>query len=465
MSRSTLNNKKLKKPVNLLTYDIILIVSAVLYALAEFYNISIPTTWSIGAFLGVVLITAVGLLLRNRWGKVIAIVLVLLLAFAQAYMQFSLNRLVTDRGKSIETTSLVVMQDSPFQTLDDTIGASFGYSTSVTDESLANIRTKVSMGSETELGDDIRAASDLINYQVEVLLLNEATRSTIVEVIPDFNERTRVLELIDHEVVKVSTTKEVNTSTEGFTVLISGIDTDGPVTTISRSDVNILMTVNPTTHEILTMSIPRDSFLPISCFDDYYDKLTHSGIRGVDCTVNSLENYLGVTINYYARVNFTSVINILDVVGSIDVYSHYSFQAYDGTWFNEGINTLNSQQALVFSRERKNVPGGDITRGIHQQEVIKATFSKIVTSISPWNIEGLISQFNTSVDTDFGSDGLSALLQLQLEKNPSWNFETLAITGEGGMSTTYLYPDQNLSIIYPNETDVQTARDKINSMK
>ena len=88
-----------------------------------------------------------------------------------------------------------------------------------------------------------------------------------------------------------------------------------------------------------------------------------------------------------------------------------------------------------------------------------------MTSISPWNIEGLISQFNTSVDTDFGSDGLSALLQLQLEKNPSWNFETLAITGEGGMSTTYLYPDQNLSIIYPNETDVQTARDKINSMK
>ena len=237
------------------------------------------------------------------------------------------------------------------------------------------------------------------------------------------------------------------------------------MTTISRSDVNILMTVNPTTHEILTTSIPRDSFIPISCFDDYYDKLTHSGIRGVDCTVNSLENYLGVTINYYARVNFTSVINILDVVGSIDVYSHYSFQAYDGTWFNEGINTLNSQQALVFSRERKNVPGGDITRGIHQQEVIKATFSKIVTSISPWNIEGLISQFNTSVDTDFGSDGLSALLQLQLEKNPSWNFETLAITGEGGMSTTYLYPDQNLSIIYPNETDVQTARDKINSMK
>ena len=463
MSQSTINNKK--KTGNLIRYDTVIVISAILYAIAEYYNISIPVKWSIGAFLGVIIIAAIGLLVKSRAVKVIVSLIILAMAFTQFYMQYSLNRLVMGRSKSVETTSLVVVKESPFETMSDANGARFGYSNSVTQESIENVKSKVQMGNETLESDDVRGASNLLNGAIDVLVLNEASRGTITEVIPDFNERTRVLESLDVKVQKVDTTKHVNTSKEGFTVLISGIDTDGPVTSVARSDVNILMTVNPVTHEILTTSIPRDSYIPLTCLDNNYDKLTHSGVRGVDCTVSSLENYLGITINYYARVNFTSVINILDVVGPIDVYSHYSFEAYDGSWFNEGINTLDSYQALVFSRERKNVPGGDITRGIHQQEVIKATFSKVVSSISPWNMEALISQFNQSVDTDFGSNALSALLQLQLDRNPSWNFETFAITGEHGMTPTYMYPNQNLSVIYPNETDVQTARDKINSMK
>lgn len=468
MSQSTINNrtKKPKKKINLKPYDIAIIVSAVLYAIAEYYNISIPLKWSVGAFLGVIIIAAIGLLIDKRFAKIISIILILALAFAQFYMQFSLNRIVSGGDTSIESTSLVVLIDSDMQSVDDANGRIFGFSNSVSQVSLNNVKEHVSMGQAILLDDDIRVASDLINGEIEVMLLNEATRSTIEEVIEDFSEVTRVLEKIDITIEKEDTSKPVDTAKDGFTILISGIDTSGPVTTVSRSDVNILMTVNPTTHEILTVSIPRDSYVPVSCFDYNYDKLTHSGIRGPECTVSTLENYLGITINYYARVNFTSVLNILDVVGPIDVYSHYTFTTNNGAYtFYEGINTMNSDQALMFSRERYNVPGGDITRGVHQQEVIKATFSKIVSGITPFNIEPLIGQFNQSVDTNFSSSGLSQLLQLQLDQNPSWNFETYAINGEGGMTPTYLYPYQNLYVLYPYSNEVQEATNLINSMK
>lgn len=470
MNRSTINrNLGKKKPVNLFKYDVAIIVMAILYAFAEFYNTMLPLKFSIALILGMIIIAAIGLLVNKRWAKIISIILIIGMIFAQVYSQFSLDRMVAFRDTSTQTTSLVVLQNSPLQSLEDTNGKIFGKSPSVSEDMVTAVQKKMNdkiMGQLIDSEDDLSLAYKLYNNEIEVMILNEATRGTILEVYPDFETNTRILEEVHIEIPKVEVKKPVNTTSETFTILISGIDTEGPVSSVSRSDVNILMTINPNTHKILTVSIPRDTYIPISCFNNNYDKLTHSGIRGVDCTLTSLENFLDIDINYYARVNFTSVINILNVVGPIDVYSHYSFTTNNGQYsFVKGINTMNADQALLFSRERYNLPNGDIGRGIHQQEVIKATFAKIVSSISLFNIEALINQVNKSVDTNFGSSELSALVNKQLNENPSWEFDTFAIIGAGDSKTTYLYPNQQLYVMHPDMTMVKEAVDKINAMK
>ncbi len=470
MNRSTTNRVPVtKNKPHLVPYDIVLVLSIVIYTIAEFYNSMFPFRFSLALFLGALIVTAIGLLVQKRWVKVVMTLIVLAMAITLLYSQFSLNRIVAQRSKSTQVMSLVVREDSTLQTLEDASGAHFGKSPSISQEmmdDLVNQLENVSLSNISDKDDDISLAHALLNQEIDVMILNEATRGTINEVINGFDTQTRVLGEVSVEVEKVDTAKHVNTQTETFTILISGIDTEGPVTSVSRSDVNILMTINPVTHEILTVSIPRDSYIPISCFGGGYDKLTHSGIRGVDCTLTSLENYMGIDINYYARVNFTSVINILNVVGPIDVYSHYTFTTNNGAYtFYEGVNTMNADQALMFSRERYNVPGGDITRGVHQQEVIKATMNKILSSINLFTIEPLINQINQSVDTNFDSNALSGLVQKQIDSNPSWNFNTFAITGDVGSSTTYLYPYQNLSIMYPNQAQVEEAVSLIEAMK
>lgn len=468
MSQSTLNKPNDKKK-SLLKYDILLIIAAILYSIAEYYNKMFPLKISAAALLVVVIITALGLLINKRWVKILCTLIVLALSVAQFYSQYSLNRLVEHKDTSVQRTDLIVLADSPMQRLADSDGKIFGKSSSVSEQSVKGIQDKIApatMGELIEEKDDITLATKLLHGEIEVMILNEAVRPTIEEVIKDFSTRTRVLESVSVEVEKPKTAKPVNTESETFTILISGLDTEGPVNTVSRSDVNILMTVNPKTHEILTVSIPRDSFMPISCFGDAYDKLTHSGIQGIDCTQTTIENYFGIDINYYARVNFTSVINILNIVGPIDVYSHYTFTTNNGMYtFYEGINTMNADQALLFSRERYNLPNGDIGRGIHQQEVIKATFNKILNSANLFNLEALINQISYSVDTNFGSEELSKLVNKQLNENPSWTFKTFAVSGTGASTPTAMYPYQNLYVMNLDPALVQEAVDMINAMK
>ena len=143
-----------------------------------------------------------------------------------------------------------------------------------------------------------------------------------------------------------------------FNIYISGIDTTGSIRNVSRSDANMLLTVNTKTHQILLTSIPRDYYVTLHTYKAK-DKLTHSGIYGIKETVSTVEDFMGIDINYYVRVNFTTVIKMVDVIGGIDVYSDYEFVASSGDSFKKGMNHLNGEKALAFSRERYSFADGD----------------------------------------------------------------------------------------------------------
>ncbi|MEG0977584.1 MAG: LCP family protein, partial [Bacilli bacterium] len=193
--------------------------------------------------------------------------------------------------------------------------------------------------------------------------------------------------------------KDVNVTKDSFNIYISGIDTYGAITKTSRSDVNIVATVNPNTNEILLTSIPRDYYVTLPSFLEK-DKLTHAGIYGIDESVGAIENLLDIKINYYVKVNFTSLIKIVDTLDGITVNSKYDFTSEDGYKYKKGINNLNGEEALAYARSRHSYIGGDLDRVRHQQQIVEAVGKKIVSFDSVSKFQDILSAISNNISTN-----------------------------------------------------------------
>ena len=251
---------------------------------------------------------------------------------------------------------------------------------------------------------------------------------------------------------------------EYFTVYFSGIDCYGSITARSRSDVNIVMTVNPTSHKILLVTIPRDAYVRIpGVTGGNYDKLTHAGIYGVRASMNTLENVYGIKLDYYVRVNFSSVERFVDLLGGIDVYSAYAFSSR-GTSFAKGTNHLNGKRALIFSRERKAFAAGDHQRGRNQMEVIKGIIAKIQSPAILNNFNGIMNTISGNVQTNLTDDQLLSLVRMQLDTGAGWSVETYSVSTSGGYEYCYSYQGMKLYVGYINWNTVSEASNKMRAV-
>lgn len=249
--------------------------------------------------------------------------------------------------------------------------------------------------------------------------------------------------------------KKKEVTEEPFVLYISGIDVSGSINQRSRSDVNIIMAVNPETKKITLATIPRDAYVQIpGVTGDAYDKLTHAAIFGNnDCSVSmkTLEQnvYNGIEIDYWARVNFTSLQKIVDALGGIEVHSDYGFTSTfsgDHIWFNKGINKMNGWKALVFCRERVTVPGGEPQRGRNQLEVIKGIFNKATSPSILVNYNDVLEEVNDCILTDMPMEHITSLIKMQLDDGASWSFETVSIEVEYIYNYCYSMPGQKLCV-------------------
>ncbi len=276
---------------------------------------------------------------------------------------------------------------------------------------------------------------------------------------------------IDNELNASTVTKDV--SEEPFIVYISGIDARN-VSTIhekSLSDVNMVVVVNPKTHKILMVNTPRDYYVGLKGDPNKMDKLTHAGSYGIDWSMQTIAAIYDIDINYYIKVNFKSVVDIVNAVGGVTVDSEYSFSSNASLsetryYFKKGENTLNGDQALAFARERYSVPGGDRQRGIHQQKIISAIIDK---AISPYilnssNLKSLLDSFISNMKTNISYDEISDLVKLQLSKMPSWDIESISVEGTGASKTTYSSGSQELYVMIPNQDSIDVAKDAINAV-
>ena len=270
-----------------------------------------------------------------------------------------------------------------------------------------------------------------------------------------------------------------NITKDPFNVVITGIDTTGTIDEAGRSDVNMIVTVNPQTGQILMTSIPRDYEIHMPDHDNAVDKLTHTGTYGVPTTIGAEQELLEMTANYYVKVNFTTVEKFIDAIGGVDVYSENeftpSYNAYpddkdpppevDGWTVKKGMNHMTGAQALVFARERKSFDDGDRTRIKNQQAVFEAMIKKATSSKTMlMSYNKILSSLKKYFEMSFSSKELRALIKYQLRKNPTWLIYRNQITGGDGSLQTYTTGDEFCYVMTQDAESIGNAKSLIQAV-
>lgn len=309
--------------------------------------------------------------------------------------------------------------------------------------------------------DDIHSiVSDLIGEKIEGIILEEAQVEILKE--ENYNEY-ELLKSIYGDAIELSIKKNksnIDITKDSYNIYISGIDTYGNITNVSRSDVNILATVNPVKKEILLTNIPRDYYVKLHSFNEY-DKLTHAGIYGIDESISTIEDLLDTKINYYVKVNFTSLIDIVDALDGIVVNSNYSFTTVDGYSFKKGTNYLDGKEALSFARERKAFKEGDRIRGENQQLILtsiinKATSTKIIT-----NYTEILKAVKGKFITNIKDEEITKLIKMQFRDGQAWNIKSISVNGVDSYDYVYSYKKNKLYVMRPIQETVDNAKGKI----
>jgi len=440
------------------------VVSTMLLGVSLLYNRLIPWQYKLGVFVVAFLYMIVAKRRVKKWLQLILSGVLVILSVFLVYTQSVTDRIFTDFDKDKSLVAFAVLKDSPIQSIEDTVGKTFGYSDSLDQELyvhiVADLRDNHSIAmTAVKKSNDFALLDSLYRQEVDVMIMDKAYWETLEEHDESFASKIRIIHEIEKEVLREEIVKEVNVDRDSFVVYVSGIDVEGPITLRSRSDVNMLMVINPRTGKILTVSMPRDLYVPLACKNNAMDKLTHSGIYGVNCTVQSMEQFLGLDINYYARLNFTSFIQIVDVLGGVDFYNPHTFTSWTHkVQFTAGNVRLNGFEALEYVRERKSFTEGDGMRIQNQQRVIQAIIRKAISPGSLLRIEDILKQVSKSVDTNISGNNIQKLVRLQINKLIDWEFESAVITGSDAFRQTYSVPGRDLYVSLPNMDSVNEAR-------
>lgn len=401
-------------------------------------------------------------------GIVLSIILSILQAIGIVYM-LKADKLMADVGGANYKTDnmiVVVKKDNPASNLMDASMYRFGTQTAVDQENTQTMLDNINkaLGREVKVeqyGTVQELANALLEGRVDAAVYNQALDGLITDSIEDYSEQVRVLYQYGIETELEQETADVE---EPFNVYISGIDVDGPITTNSRSDVNIIMTVNPNTKKILLTTTPRDYYVQIPDISgEQRDKLAHAGIYGVDASMRTLEQLYGIDISYYARVNFSSLVKIVDTLGGVDVDSDFEFDA-QGYHFQKGMNHLDGKQALAFSRERYSFEDGDNQRGKDQEKVLTAILNKAMSPAILSNASALIADVSDSVQTNMTQEEMAKFIKMQLNDGASWTIESQAASGNGDTQACYSSGDQPLYVMWPDEAIVQSISAKMNEI-
>ena len=426
--------------------------------------------------LGITLLSQILAKGKGMAGKIFCIIMCIVLAAGSFY----LGKVNAAAGKifgSNKSTSAIVVAvkaEDKAEKIEDASDYKFGIQYSAYGDQM---RTGLSM-IENEVGETldvqeynnlIDEANALLDGEVQAIIYNSSQTSIIQEQIPEFEKTIKII--YTHNIVVEIQNEVVDSDmTEPFAVYLSGMDTYNEISSADRSDVNIIAVVNPQSHQILLVTTPRDYYVTIPNISGRQrDKLTHAGIYGIDASMATLEQLYEMDIQFFGRVNFTSLINIVDALGGLEVVSD---EAFDTGWesgamihVNEGVNYFDGTSALAFCRERHALGDGDNARGRHQQAVITAMIKKMMSPAMLRGATEIIDSVSDGVDTNFSMEQIQTLIKTQLRKNPEWHIYSVSAEGYGDKRTCYSSGNTPLYVTIPNEQSVANIIDLINRVE
>lgn len=404
---------------------------------------------------------------KKKLGYIISILFIIIYAIITYYLGITMNFFSNfSKIHYSEETFLVIVLKEEYQDINDLQNKNIGYiqnNLNSIDKAIEKIDKKISINKK-KYEDFTSLFNDLDNKKIESILIDENYYNIKSE--EENTDNYKILYKITIRSIVKSTTKTVDIANEPFTIYISGIDVYGDIETVSRSDVNILMTVNPKTKQVLLTSIPRDFYVQLHGTSGYKDKLTHAGNYGINMSIDTIEDLLNIDINYYIRVNFTTLEKLIDAIGGVDVYSEYSFVSYiDNYKFYQGYNHMNGKQALAFSRERKSLPAGDMDRGKNQEAVIEAIIRKITNKDVIYKYSKILNSMKGTFQTNITDNDITKIIKKELENIGGWNITSNNLDGTGSYDYTYSYSSQKLYVTIPNQDSINNAVNLINKVK
>lgn len=343
------------------------------------------------------------------------------------------------------------------------------------DENVRKVITKINKDVKinTDYIDGIDAlVKSLINGECDAIIFEISYEEILSDEYEEYYKELKMIDSIDI-VDTISTLKsDVDITKDPFVVYVSGIDTKGNIASKARSDVNLLIVVNPTTKNILMINTPRDYYVTLHT-SGKKDKLTHAGIYGIEESIYTLEDFYDIKIDYYVRANFTSVIKMIDALDGIKVDvpvkfceqdSNRSFDEKDLICLNKGYQTLNGEQALALARHRKTLPTGDRARGDNQMLVLEAMINKALSPKILTNYQDMISALQGRVTTNVSTDEMYKFAKKQLKSEGTWTFTKLNAKGTDSRGTCYSVGSAKAYVMEPDEGYIDTIKQTIDNL-
>ena len=409
-------------------------------------------------------------------GKVFSLLVSVTLIIGSFYLYktggalLHMTRGITEIHKMV----VVVRENDKAQELSDvsdyTFGVEYARNVSNTERTIENVNKELKKHIATKKYDEMGTlAKALIDEEIDVIIYDSNYNDVMNQAVEGFTEKTRILYRYNIEENTQDTTLNVPVQSEPFSVYLSGIDTYGDVATQSRSDVNIIATVNPKSRQILLVTTPRDYYVPIPGISGGMpDKLTHAGQYGVDVSIDTLEELYQVEIPFYARLNFTSFVNIIDILGGVDVNSELAFTTGTDAGaiveIKQGINHLDGKEALAFARERHALDDGDNQRGKNQEALITAIIQKMIAPSMIVKATDILAEVSDSVETNMSMKQIRALIKQQLQNGSDWQIYSVAADGMPDRRECYSIAGTPY-VTVPNEETVAQIGELINRVE
>ena len=502
VKRKKKKKKKRKRRLSSQFYWMLLVISAIATFLVLFNAPMFPKKWSfLVLFLlaGILLLTGIFTAVfspRNRIQKFINCTLALCLGFVSVLTPYYINKItelfesalgdkvrinlyvLTDEYKSQypDTFRNVITlpemdSNGNFKNVDMQDYADAVYGTTIETDTMnqqyALKQLKQLCGKQVQTIDK-NALSDAVqafyDNHTDILIMSEALAGTISDIqgFENFETDTKILYSFDRPIdASASDTVAVDMTTKPFTIFFGGNDTEGSLSLQGRTDVDMTVTVNPNTHQIIISNLPRDSWIKNPYYNDKRDKLTHLGLAGIDNTLKGLGEIYGIEISNYVIVNFDTFMVIIQALKGVTIDNPYAFTAIDGQYFPEGTIGLDGAGALMYVRERQNLPDGDFGRNMHQQIVMRAMIEKLCSPDIMMQINSIIDGMNGMFLTNISMNSIWALVNKQLDEGIEWNIVNYHVGGETGMEICASATGQYLSVVYPYDNQVEFVRNEI----